>query len=483
MAASQYKVQAFLEKHRIGGLFEDLMSRLIKELPSEPIPYLIKVLNRMDQQRQQKQENPLTSSSTRMRPMTSLPAGRRSVGGNVDQLSHSADAKTLWASTDSALKKSDRGYDKPWSSNMKKPKQKSVKEDAIEGKKTQKPEWDSKVRKSTGDFDELFQESQKTKSKSVAFSKGVSGPAQWVTDDSDDLKYTSSEYTRRKVTSDDDPLSGELTTDKLEKKYGHLSSQDESLPIKGRMISSTKRSFAHKEEIAQLARQQVSRNGYIDAGEDSMNADDGDFDEAADMLEDVAALRSEGVANAKSVGHKLSRRQRSEPEAKVKISICSRCARLAGAENGSEYGGRSNPYQSLESMSDYVDSQSGGFQRQMTDDEFESVSQVEGPRYPVWESDEVRLSSKSPKTKNKYRTSGRESPISDVIETPHTSLGWESMTQRSETEAAYRESDVAARGRSWHRASSDDDSSFDWNTDRKGNSTRFTKSDRPPSGL
>ncbi|XP_071958815.1 uncharacterized protein C8orf34 homolog isoform X2 [Antedon mediterranea] len=444
MAASQHKVQSFLEKHRIGGLFEDLMSRLIKDLPAEPIPYLVKVLNRIDQR---KQENPLN----KMRPSSTLPAGRKSLGGNADPLSRSADAKSMWASTD---------------------------------KKSEKPEWDNKVTKSTGDFDDLFQESQKVKNKSVAFSKGASGHAQWAIDDDDDLKYTSSTQARRKIYDyDDDPLSGELTADKLEKKYGRKTVEDKRMVSKTK-VTSTKRGYGHKEELAALAKQQVTSSGYLDGGEDAITGDDGDYDSAIDMLEDIDALRSEGVVNAKATGHKLSKRDQFEsPEATVKISICSRCARLAGAENSSEYGGPANPYRSFGAASDYADSQAGGFQRVsqlLSDDEFESVSQVEGPRYPVWESDDSSLTSRS--QRHQHITSGKESPISDVIETPHTSLGWCSLTQQSETEAATKSSDLANRGRSWHRAPSDDGSSFDWNTDRKGNSTRFTKSGRPPSG-
>ena len=43
--ASQLAVQDYLQKHRIGPLFEELMAKVISDMPDEPCLYLSRVLN------------------------------------------------------------------------------------------------------------------------------------------------------------------------------------------------------------------------------------------------------------------------------------------------------------------------------------------------------------------------------------------------------------------------------------------------------
>uniref|UniRef100_A0A8C9K3F7 Chromosome 8 open reading frame 34 n=1 Tax=Panthera tigris altaica TaxID=74533 RepID=A0A8C9K3F7_PANTA len=91
----QSRIQAYLEKNKIGALFEELMTKLITETPDQPIPFLIDHL-------QSKQ-------------------------GNRGQLQRTlSGSAALWAESEIAEHKGTRrdfrSYDKPWQLNAKKPK-------------------------------------------------------------------------------------------------------------------------------------------------------------------------------------------------------------------------------------------------------------------------------------------------------------------------------------------------------------------------
>ncbi|XP_028625919.1 uncharacterized protein C8orf34 homolog isoform X4 [Grammomys surdaster] len=91
----QTRIQAYLEKNKIGPLFEELMTKLITETPDQPIPFLIDHL-------QSKQ-------------------------GNQGQLQRTlSGSAALWAESESSEPKGTRrdfrSYDKPWQMNAKKPK-------------------------------------------------------------------------------------------------------------------------------------------------------------------------------------------------------------------------------------------------------------------------------------------------------------------------------------------------------------------------
>ncbi|KAF6098721.1 vestibule 1 [Phyllostomus discolor] len=91
----QSRIQAYLEKNKIGPLFEELMTKLITETPDQPIPFLIDHL-------QSKQ-------------------------GNRGQLQRTlSGSAALWAESEPSehkgARRDFRSYDKPWQLNAKKPK-------------------------------------------------------------------------------------------------------------------------------------------------------------------------------------------------------------------------------------------------------------------------------------------------------------------------------------------------------------------------
>nr|XP_054775685.1 uncharacterized protein C8orf34 homolog isoform X2 [Lytechinus pictus] len=152
--AGQQRVQNYLDRHRISSLFEDLMARLIKNTPQEPVPYLIKILQKFDDKAKKPfQENPLApktkpltpglSKTPRVRPKDPLTQSTSSLRKNpplsrsTGQLSRSTSnlAKEpsgakggspsspgyAWQPGTVAGKFGvDRGYERPWIANMKK---------------------------------------------------------------------------------------------------------------------------------------------------------------------------------------------------------------------------------------------------------------------------------------------------------------------------------------------------------------------------
>ncbi len=150
----------------------------------------------------------------------------------------------------------------------------------------------------------------------------------------------------------------------------------------------------HKQQLAEMAAAQlkVETLGYLDSGEEPTDPDQAGYEEAMDLLEDADELASEGVTNTKRTGHKVSksmRRRPPPPDPEVKVAMCSKCARLIGGSGdtstvgGDGYG----KYATLDSLSDVTSGEYGGtfnMPPSASDDDFESASQVVGPRHPVW---------------------------------------------------------------------------------------------------
>ncbi|KAF6323131.1 vestibule 1 [Rhinolophus ferrumequinum] len=144
----QSRIQAYLEKNKIGPLFEELMTKLITETPDHPIPFLIDHL-------QSKQ-------------------------GNRGQLQRTlSGSAALWAESETSEHKGTRrdfrSYDKPWQLNAKKPK-KSKSDLAVSNisppspeskslpRSVEHPKWNWRSKPQRRDFDELnhiLQESKK----------------------------------------------------------------------------------------------------------------------------------------------------------------------------------------------------------------------------------------------------------------------------------------------------------------------------------
>uniref|UniRef100_A0A3P8W7K4 Chromosome 8 open reading frame 34 n=1 Tax=Cynoglossus semilaevis TaxID=244447 RepID=A0A3P8W7K4_CYNSE len=315
----QSRIQSYLEKNKIGPLFEELMTKLITETPDHPIPFLIDHL-------QTKQDSP---------------------GKLHRALSGSA---ALWAQSSPENKNTRRecsNYERPWQFHPKKPK-KSKSDLAVstlsppspESQPLQRsveyPSWDWRESRDFDELSHILQESKKlgkaleSLSRSIAISDDLGGynpvlrprvVGEWVG--------------REEV--DADPLAAEMLLPpvprtKSEVCWNRDSSPAGSLKMETKSKGLKEQQQHHKKLLAAMLSQDSFDSVHSPAlsiTEDEME----DEDDAMELLEDLDDLRMEGVTGLVSSGSKFSQGRSAyqpEPQAKVTLNICSRCARLQG---------------------------------------------------------------------------------------------------------------------------------------------------------
>lgn len=340
---SAEKVQEYLKRHKIGVLFEDLMAKVIADMPDDPVIYLARILHLRAEKR-----------------------GARSL-------------KTSTHFDNVAVAK--KSIDKPWSTNSKRLKD----IDPKTGKKLSRPEWNQRTKHVTSSFDDLWDEPKAgRKSQPGSPTKMATAPA-WADpniDDGEDVMFSVYGYRgpHRSFREAGDPLAEELklvkdkTEPKETKKFSPVSKKS------GPRADSSR----HKRELQQYIRECEQKS-------DSGIEEDRDLqsDDAVELLEDLDELRREGVKNVKQSGVKVNRTQQPSRQAAVRVSICARCAKVMGAGVPSEPA----PGVAFTEITDYDydtvkdTGLSSHFHTAISDDdeEFESVSQVTGPRRPVWQ--------------------------------------------------------------------------------------------------
>ncbi|XP_060598071.1 uncharacterized protein C8orf34 homolog isoform X2 [Ruditapes philippinarum] len=394
---TKLRVQQYMEKHRLTPLFEDLMNRVLHEQPDDPIVYLIKCLYKKASIPVPKD---LKTSPVRRSSPERLPRRSKSPEKGATQ---------AWAVA-SGPDLVDRSYEKPWLKHSKKTRSKD--EDRCESrqgsciqdvnltsalhiskkvlwprtaKKQQKSGWMSDTKVTTTSFDELFEEDahagsrQPTQGGTRHRKEGgtdiTKAWAQHVSlDDSEDPNYRSKGYSGPRCQRDEsDPLAGEIM---LAKEESTVESSVSLLKPKGAKQDAER----HRQDLEKILHE--SDKVSIDSGFDDVRNND-EQDDAIELLEDPEDLLREGVTNIPTSGYKLSRilRQRQE-DANVKLNI-----NVSGLEEGR--GSRYDDYyeSDLERPPTGMSFQSNRYSElspDVSDDEFESVSQVVGPRQPVW---------------------------------------------------------------------------------------------------
>ncbi|XP_018079263.1 uncharacterized protein C8orf34 homolog isoform X1 [Xenopus laevis] len=392
MAAQQQqqsRIQAYLEKNKIGPLFEELMTKLITETPEQPIPFLIHHL--------------------------------QSKLGNVGQLQRTlSGSAALWAESESAenkgIRRDFRSYDKPWQVNAKKPKKSksdlavcNISPTSPESKSLPRSiehaEWDWRTKPESRDFDELnhiLQESKKlgkaleNLSRSIAVSEDL---------EQDTRAFNSSllkpcvigEWVGRED-NDPDPLAAEMIQPPIPRTKGEQQEEDEgscspagSLKMEPKNKGLKQQQQQHKKLLAAM----LSQDSFDSVHSTPASVTEEDIDnedDAMELLEDLDDLRMEGVTSLMPSGSKFSQGRSTyttEPQAKVTLNICSRCARLQGENmvQGKEEITQER-HSSEKAGTDAAAAALPAAETLMGDDEeFESASQVTGPRQPVWESE------------------------------------------------------------------------------------------------
>ncbi|XP_048451887.1 uncharacterized protein C8orf34 homolog [Rhincodon typus] len=318
MASQQSRIQTYLEKNKIGPLFEEMMTKLITETPDHPIPFLISHL-------QNKQ-------------------------GSCSQLQRTlSGSAALWAETENKGSRRDcRSYDKPWLTNAKKPK-KSKSDLAVSNISPPTPEskslprsieqatWEWRTKPESQNFDELnhiLQESKKLGKALESLSRSI------ATDEFDqDLRAYSSSLVRPKVVgewvgreeTDADPLAAEMLQPPVPRIQD--ANEDSPIPVSPRLEQKSKGLREQQQQHKKLLAAMLSQESFHFVHSTAPSVADEDIedeDDAMELLEDLDDLRMEGITDHVPSGSRFSQGRSlysAEPQAKVILNICSRCAR------------------------------------------------------------------------------------------------------------------------------------------------------------
>ncbi|XP_032910911.1 uncharacterized protein C8orf34 homolog isoform X2 [Catharus ustulatus] len=387
----QTRIQAYLEKNKIGPLFEELMTKLITETPDQPIPFLIEHL-------QSKQ-------------------------GNRGQLQRTlSGSAALWAESETSENKGTRrdfrNYDKPWQVNAKKPK-KSKSDLAVSNisppspeskslpRSIEHPKWDWKTKPENHDFDELnhiLQESKKLGKALENLSRSIA-----ISDELDkDTAGFNTPLLRPRVIgewigreeNDADPLAAEMLQPPIPRnKNEQWDSEDSSSPGGSLKMEPKTKGLKHQQQQhKKLLAAMLSQDSFDSAQSTAPSVTEEDIDnedDAMELLEDLDDLRMEGVTSVVSSGSKFNQTRSAhtaEPQAKVTLNICARCARLQGDNLAERPEDVSMVSQTSEPAVPDSDAQVPGVEA-LTEDisEFQSASQVATSSQTVWTLDAVTV--------------------------------------------------------------------------------------------
>ncbi|XP_030829707.1 uncharacterized protein C8orf34 homolog isoform X7 [Strongylocentrotus purpuratus] len=456
--AGPQKVQNYLDRHRISALFEDLMARLIKNTPQEPVPYLIKILQKFDEKSKKPfQENPLAPKTKPLTP--GLSKTQRIQSKNPLTKSTSSLRKDPLSKSTGQLSRS--------TSNLAK------EPSGAKGGSPSSPGYAWQPGTAPRGADRGHQ-------RPLPSNAMKDKPSQaWVDMDPQPYQPPPPKPYQPPDQVEEAFLKEELSADKLMKQYEKESSKNDSAAsdkqkVEQRRAKPDQKAKKHKEELAALveAQRKVETLGYLDSGGETGDPDQGGYEEATDVLEDASDLMDEGVANVKSTGKKV--RRRPPPAPQVKVGVCSRCANVqGGGDGGSTVAGFAQgygAYASIDSSSEVSHSSSS---------DFESASQVSGPRPMAWEGTTDDVKSTRPGTtrsmthdqaselfhqsSSQYRSGGAEGSSSYRVESSRevrSSQRWETSSHTSEVERRLTGTEsLLERGRSWAQPGSDDDSS------------------------
>nr|XP_026647522.1 uncharacterized protein C8orf34 homolog isoform X1 [Zonotrichia albicollis] len=382
-----YTISSF----RCPRFLQELMTKLITETPDQPIPFLIDHL-------QSKQ-------------------------GNRGQLQRTlSGSAALWAESETSENKGTRrdfrNYDKPWQVNAKKPK-KSKSDLAVSNisppspeskslpRSIEHPKWDWKTKPENHDFDELnhiLQESKKLGKALENLSRSIA-----ISDELDkDTAGFNTPLLRPRVIgewigreeNDADPLAAEMLQPPIPRnKNEQWDSEDSSSPGGSLKMEPKTKGLKHQQQQhKKLLAAMLSQDSFDSAQSTAPSVTEEDIDnedDAMELLEDLDDLRMEGVTSVVSSGSKFNQTRSAhtaEPQAKVTLNICARCARLQGDNLAERPEDVSMVSQTSEPAVSDSDAQIPGVET-LTEDvnEFQSASQVTASSQTVWTLDAVSV--------------------------------------------------------------------------------------------
>ncbi|BFZ21022.1 hypothetical protein BsWGS_24061 [Bradybaena similaris] len=356
--SSQSVMQAYMDRHRIQALFEELMNKVLRDMPEEPLVYLLRAVYKKAGMEipQGIRYGGLRKSTSELYKNTS--PERRSRSAVVSSSADMAATRSKTLSPNRAAKLKD-------------------------GTKIskQKPYWNADT-KTKSSFDELWEDSAAFKKEkfSVVRKSNTRHPttsaSAWASVGlgEGEEEYTSPAYSGKihnlevsKLSEEELLASESVARSNRSEPKPELSS---SPAVSSKHFSKTRKmeSVKHKQELGQLL--SASQHKLTDSGIglDQLKDDDAENDDAIELLENADDLKREGVKHVPQTGFKLSqivRHRENVPPVKLSINAISYLSEIADRYDISE----------MEQLSSDLDEE----------EEFESVSQVTGPRQPVWD--------------------------------------------------------------------------------------------------
>ncbi|XP_018613087.2 uncharacterized protein C8orf34-like [Scleropages formosus] len=314
----QSRIEAYLETNKIGPLFEEMMTRLISETPDQPVPFLITHL-------QGKKGSPVLLKNVLL------------------------GSAALWAQTPAhskGVRWDLNGHEKSWKDHPRRPKKSksdlevcNLSPPSPESKSlprsAEHPCWDSRTRPESNDFDELshiLQESKKLGKALESLSRSMAAVDEFY---QEPISYNTPPPRPRVIgkwagreDSDADPLAAEMLHPPLPREKSEDSSPSARLKVEAKRRGLKQQQQQHKKQLAALLSQENSSAGP-DPSAAELNIED--EDDAMELMEDLEDLRMEGVTSLAPCRNKVIQvhgSHSSQPQAKLTLNICSRCARV-----------------------------------------------------------------------------------------------------------------------------------------------------------
>lgn len=487
MAAQQ--VQEYLERHRIGALFEDLMAKVIKDTPDDPVGYLIKVLKKLYSEGSKGHGSSLPPSGSKVSFARSMgvsgsPATQHSLDDDRNLLAKS------WAGPDShtdgtrprpssASKTMGRDYPRPWLSGSKPMKsvgagdRDNMRPPARTGQTQsdgERPPWNHRTAVPSQDFDEWFNMQHRQPRTADQDVRAYQGTSSWGRNG--EMAVPAERrviYNRRTASSGpanyvDDNLEDELNMGKDIKTREEENDSSSVASYGSSRSRKTKARHAAEEHRRQLQALLVNKS-HQDGDVYGINDGEDHHDDGTELLENVDDLESEGVSNLGSKGSRLSKsiRQGNGTSESIRVSICARCAKVITGQASDKKSEVGSIYSGSE-----------------VDDNFESVSQVGSMtgqrRPPVWPSGFDSESDSSPRKgqQHMWQSPGR-SPGRSPVKGKHMFRGGSFTNERPDSSrppsASSSRSDLVYSGRqqkSWNFDGYSSDNDTEVNFDRVG---------------
>ncbi|XP_041361233.1 uncharacterized protein C8orf34-like isoform X2 [Gigantopelta aegis] len=350
-----HNMQSYMDKHRIGPLFEDLMNKLLRDTPDDPMVYLLRVIYK--------------------KSGLEMPQDLKAHAGGVRK------------STDPEL---NRSYDKPWMSQTKKLKPKKSGEDIQMSKaRKQRSEWNNDKKVKATSFDDMWEEHQPVpKETGVRHSEPAHSVKRgWakVGLEDDGEVYSSHGYRGPYHNMEnEDPLASEI----IPVSYRDQETKQSMVSTRPSVRNVKMTSRQHRAQLEKMLHSSNKKDVDLGFGGDL----DDENDDAIELLEDPNELANEGVTKISKSGYKLSKilRQRNE-QTQVKLNIQPVVSSVRGYGDYPESSTYESEEERVRSPGTLYSTQHNKSQPPTlgqsgleSDDEFESVSQVAGPRKPVW---------------------------------------------------------------------------------------------------